>query len=175
MPINWGMVEQVLVHECNVILLFYKKWWADEFQKILERFSWTDAEWSKKNQNTILSNSHIVQRGQLGGAVDRAPVEESGGPEFKSHLRHLILTRCVTLGKSLNPSYLILGHLQSSWWISDHWIQKALEEKWGWWPAQPSLTQNRVKCKSCHHFSDDVVFFGNEGQAHRIHSMFDAS
>ena len=41
--------------------------------------------------------------GQLGGTVDRAPVQESGGPEFKSHLKHLTLTSCVTLGKSLNP------------------------------------------------------------------------
>ena len=52
--------------------------------------------------------------GQLGSAVDKAPVQESGGLEFKSHLRHLTLTNCVTLGKSLNPSCLILGHLQSS-------------------------------------------------------------
>ena len=52
--------------------------------------------------------------GQLGGAVDRAPVRESGGPEFKSHLRHLTLSSYVTLGKSLNPNCLILGHLQSS-------------------------------------------------------------
>ena len=46
--------------------------------------------------------------------MDRAPVQESGGPEFKSHLRHLTLTSCVTLGKSLNPNCLILGHLQPS-------------------------------------------------------------
>ena len=51
--------------------------------------------------------------GQLGGAVDRAPVKESGGAEFKSHLRHLTFTSCVILGKSLNTNCLILGHLQS--------------------------------------------------------------
>ena len=41
--------------------------------------------------------------GQLGGAVVIAPVQESGGPEFKSHLRHLTLSSCVTLGKLLIP------------------------------------------------------------------------
>ena len=55
----------------------------------------------------------INNEGQLGGAVDRAPVQESGGPEFKSYLRHLTLTNCVTLGKSLNP-------IASSWVISSH-------------------------------------------------------
>ena len=29
---------------------------------------------------------------QLGGTVNRVPVQESRGPEFKSHLRHLTLT-----------------------------------------------------------------------------------
>ena len=43
-----------------------------------------------------LSLDHIPLEGQLGGAVDKAPVQESGGPEFKSHLRHLTLTSCVT-------------------------------------------------------------------------------
>ena len=51
--------------------------------------------------------------GQLAGAVDRAPVQESEGPVFKSHLRHLTLTS-VILGKLLNPNCLNLGHLQSS-------------------------------------------------------------
>ncbi|XP_043847134.1 zinc finger protein 14 homolog isoform X2 [Dromiciops gliroides] len=46
-------------------------------------------------------NIHIV--GQVGGAVDKAPAPDSGGPEFKSGFRHLTLTSCVTSGKSLNP------------------------------------------------------------------------
>ncbi|XP_020838391.1 desumoylating isopeptidase 1 isoform X1 [Phascolarctos cinereus] len=46
-----------------------------------------------------------VCEGPLDGAGDRAPALESGGPEFRSSLRHL-LTSCVTLGKSLNPHCL---------------------------------------------------------------------
>ncbi|XP_068962913.1 pyrin isoform X3 [Petaurus breviceps papuanus] len=59
-------------------------------------------------------NSHLISyvdlqyiktsMGQLGGAVNKALALESGEPEFKSGLRHLILTSCVTLGKSLNPN-----------------------------------------------------------------------
>ena len=69
---------------------------------------------SPHSLKTKLSASHVIIWGQLGSAVDRAPVQESGGPEYKSPLRHLTLSSCVTLGKSLNPNCLILGHLQSS-------------------------------------------------------------
>ena len=34
--INQGIAKQVVVYECNGILLCYKKWWADRFQKYLE-------------------------------------------------------------------------------------------------------------------------------------------
>lgn len=53
---------------------------------------------------------HINNRsglGQLGGGVgDSASALEARGYEFRFGLRHLIFTSSITLGKSLNPSYL---------------------------------------------------------------------
>lgn len=42
--------------------------------------------------------------GQLGGAVSRALALKSG-VQIWPQTKYLILTRCVTLGKSLNPNY----------------------------------------------------------------------
>ncbi|XP_072471362.1 uncharacterized protein CXorf58 homolog isoform X4 [Notamacropus eugenii] len=72
------------------------------------------SEAMQRDQLRVVSQIRSFQCGQLGGTVDRAPVQESGGPKFKFHFRHLTFTSCVTLGKSLNPNCLILGHLQST-------------------------------------------------------------
>ena len=62
MSINWGMAEQVVVHECNGILLCYKKWWTGRLQGGLEIPIWIDAEWKEQNQETFVhSYNHSVQ------------------------------------------------------------------------------------------------------------------
>ena len=62
MSINWGMAEQIVVYECNGILLCYEKWWTGRLQRGLERLIWTDAEWKEQNQENIVhSNNHSVQ------------------------------------------------------------------------------------------------------------------
>ena len=62
MPINWGMAEQVVVYECNGILLCYKKWWTGRLQRGLGRLVQTDAEWKEqKQENTVQRKKHSVQ------------------------------------------------------------------------------------------------------------------
>ena len=61
MLINWRIAKDIVVYECNGILLCYKKWWTGRLQRGLERLMWTDAEWSEQSQENIIhSNSHSV-------------------------------------------------------------------------------------------------------------------